>query len=100
MRPLGEIDFACGSFVLRSLVIVSYRWDRGTSGSCGQSQGGDGRTKQIPVLALAARLDADLALGCENTDPWAALGEQGDKTPKSLWPTVSEPHKRLIIFQS
>lgn len=28
MRPLGEIDFACGSFVLRSLVIVSYRWGR------------------------------------------------------------------------
>lgn len=51
-------------------------------------------------LALAARLDSDLALGCENTGPWGALGEQGDKTPKSLWPAVSEPHKRLIIFQS
>lgn len=67
MRPLGEIDFACGSFVLRALVIVSYRWGRGTSGSCGQSQGGDGGAKQIPVPALAARLDADVALGCENT---------------------------------
>lgn len=84
MRPLGEIDFACGSFVLRSLVIVSYRWGRGTSGSCRQSQGGDRGTKQIPVPALAARLDADLALGYQNTGPWGALGEQGDKTPKSL----------------
>lgn len=99
MRPLGEIDFASGSSVLRALVIVSYRWGRGTSGSCGQSQEGDRGTKQSPVSALTARLDADLALGCDNTGPWGALGSQGNKRPKSLWPSVSEPYKRLIIFQ-
>lgn len=33
------------------------------------------RDQADPVPALTARLDADLALGCESTGPWGALGE-------------------------
>lgn len=88
MRPLGEIDFACGSFVLWSLVIVSYGSGRGTSRHCRQKWGGggggprDGQPRDPRPQALAVRLDADLALEHEDRAP---LGYFGSKATKHVF---------------
>lgn len=81
MRPLGEIDFACGSSVLWSVVIVSYRWAEAPPGAASRAGGEVGRTEgwAAEPQALAVQQGPGLALGYEDTAPGDFFGKKATK---------------------